>query len=409
MVGIAVLGFGTVGSGVVEVIEKNRERFRIKAGDEIYVKYILDVRDFPGNPFEKLVVHDFSVIENDPEVSVVVETIGGTRFAYDFTKRALLAGKSVVTSNKELVATHAVELFEIAASKNVNYLFEASVGGGIPIILPINQCLVANDITEVYGILNGTTNYILTRMVTTGIGFNEALAEAQSLGYAEANPTADITGADACRKICILASLIYGFHVYPDMVRIEGIENVSALDIAFGSAIGRKLKLLGRAKRMDDGRLYITVSPFFIPEASPLATIDDVFNGIIVKGDAIDEVMFYGRGAGKYPTASAVVADVIDSVKHRRARKWLDWTEGSPDRIADCRSVPHDYLVRIESHDLNAEFLRAGQIFGAIEPIRADGVGPDDGAFIVRNIPEGIMLEKLSALGGCYRHKLMLL
>ncbi|MBR6740780.1 MAG: homoserine dehydrogenase [Clostridia bacterium] len=409
MIGVAVLGFGTVGSGVVDVIEKNRESFRQKAGEELYVKYVLDIRDFPGDPYENLIIHDFSVIENDPEVSIVVETIGGTKIAGDFTRRALNAGKSVVTSNKELVAASAVEFFRIAAEKNVNYLFEASVGGGIPIIRPLNQCLAANDISEIYGILNGTTNYILTRMVSTGADFDTALAEAQALGYAEANPTADISGADACRKICILASLAYGFHVYPDMVRIEGIENISAPDIAFGAAIGRKVKLLGCAKRLDSGKLYITVSPFFIPEKSPIACIDDVFNGIVVKGDAIDEVMFYGRGAGKYPTASAVVADVIDAAKHRYARKWMDWEESSENMIADCRQVSHDYLVRIEADNVEAELARAEKIFGSIETIKADNVGPCDGAFLVRNIAEKDILEKLSELGECYRHKMMLL
>ena len=350
MAGVAIMGYGVVGSGVAEIIAKHPQMLSARAGQDIYLKYILDVRDFPDSPFADKMIKDFSIIENDPEVSIVVETIGGSTFAYDFTKRALLAGKHVITSNKELVAKHAVEFFEIAADKNVNYLFEASVGGGIPIIRPLNQCLAANKVEEVYGILNGTTNYILTRMIESGLSFEDALKEAQALGYAEANPSADIHGDDACRKICILSALAFGFHVYPDMVRIEGIQNIGAEDIEMADMLGRKIKLLGRAKRMEDDKIYLSVSPYMIPATSPLATINGVFNGIMVKGDSVDEVLFYGRGAGKLPTASAIVADVIDAAKHDRARKWMDWEPADHDRIADCRII-HSEITADVSDD----------------------------------------------------------
>ena len=414
MAGVAILGYGTVGSGVAEILENHREMLSGRAGQDIYLKYILDIRDFPDSPYRDKMIKDFNIIENDPEVTTVVETIGGAGVAYQFTKRALLAGKNVVTSNKELVAKHAVEFFQIAAEKNVNYLFEASVGGGIPIIRPINQCLAANEITEIYGILNGTTNYILTRMIKAGLTFDAALKEAQALGYAEANPTADIQGDDACRKICILSALAFGFHVYPDMVRIEGIQHIAPEDIAFGDAIGRRIKLLGRSKRVENGQIYVSVAPYLISDKSPLATIDGVFNGIVVKGDAVDEVMFYGRGAGKMPTASAIVADVIDAVKHNRARKWMDWTEAKPERIADCRKVSHEYFVRIHADKPELVYEQAKTLFDGINVITGANVSIFDGGFTVPAIPEGELFDKLEQLdklcgAPVVKNKLMLL
>ncbi len=414
MAGVAVLGYGVVGSGVVDVIEKHRKMISARAGQDIRVKYILDIRDFPDSPYRDKFVKDFSLIESDPEVTTVVETIGGTRAAYEFTKRALLAGKNVVTSNKELVAAKAVEFFKLAADKNVNYLFEASVGGGIPVIRPINQCLAANEITEIYGILNGTTNYILTRMIKAGLSFDDALKEAQALGYAEANPAADIDGEDACRKICILSSLAFGFHVYPDMVRIEGIKHIAPEDIAFGDAMKMKIKLLGRSQKISDGVIYVSVAPYLVPDTSPLATIDGVFNGIIVRGDSVGEVMFYGQGAGKYPTASAVVADVIDAAKHARARKWMDWEEGSPEHISNCRLVRHDYMIRVRDDNLSRVFQKSGDIFGEITPIDCPNTSIFDGAFTVKDMPEGVLLEKIGELDNAFeapvvQNKLMLL
>ena len=346
MVNVAILGFGVVGSGVAEVLATNGPHIDQKVDDLIRLKYILDVRDFPDSPFADKVVHDFSVIENDPEVSIVVETIGGAKAALDFTRRALRAGKSVVTSNKELVAEHGCELLALAAEQGVSYLFEASVGGGIPILRPLNQCLAANEIEEITGILNGTTNYILTRMIRGGLSFDAALKEAQANGYAEQDPTADIEGHDACRKICILASLAFGRHIYPRQVPAEGITGVTLSDVAWAEACGKKLKLLGRAIRQADGRVCAYVSPHLVDVENPLAGVEDVFNAIAVKGNAIGDVMFYGRGAGKLPTASAVVADVIDAAKHRDEKKRVFWAEGGEDTTVSPDGLASAWYVR---------------------------------------------------------------
>ena len=346
MVNVAILGFGVVGSGVAEVLATNGPHIDQKVDDLIRLKYILDVRDFPDSPFADKVVHDFSVIENDPEVSIVVETIGGAKAALDFTRRALRAGKSVVTSNKELVAEHGCELLALAAEQGVSYLFEASVGGGIPILRPLNQCLAANEIEEITGILNGTTNYILTRMIRGGLSFDAALKEAQANGYAEQDPTADIEGHDACRKICILASLAFGRHIYPRQVPAEGITGVTLSDVAWAASCGKKLKLLGRAIRQADGRVCAYVSPHLVDVENPLAGVEDVFNAIAVKGNAIGDVMFYGRGAGKLPTASAVVADVIDAAKHRDEKKRVFWAEGGEDTTVSPDGLASAWYVR---------------------------------------------------------------
>ena len=346
MVNVAILGFGVVGSGVAEVLAENGPHIAQKVDGPVRLKYILDVRDFPDSPFADKVVHDFSVIENDPEVSIVAETIGGVGAALDFTRRALQAGKSVVTSNKELVAEHGCELLKLAQEKGVSYLFEASVGGGIPILRPLNQCLAANEIEEITGILNGTTNYILTRMIRGGLSFDAALKEAQANGYAEQDPTADIEGHDACRKICILASLAFGRHIYPRQVPAEGITGVTLSDVAWAEACGKKLKLLGRAIRQADGRVCAYVSPHLVDVENPLAGVEDVFNAIAVKGNAIGDVMFYGRGAGKLPTASAVVADVIDAAKHRDEKKRVFWAEGGEDTTVSPDGLASAWYVR---------------------------------------------------------------
>ena len=348
MVNVAILGFGVVGSGVAEVLATNGAHIDRKVDDLLRLKYILDVRDFPDSPFADKVVHDFSVIENDPEVSIVVETIGGAKVALDFTRRALMAGKSVVTSNKELVAEHGCELLRLAQEKGVSYLFEASVGGGIPIIRPLNQCLAANEIEELCGILNGTTNYILTRMIRAGLSFDAALKEAQQNGYAEQDPTADIEGHDACRKICILASLAFGRHVYPRQVPTEGITGVTLSDVAYAESCGKKIKLLGRAMRRSDGKVCAYVAPHLVDQENPLAGVEDVFNAIAVKGNAIGDVMFYGRGAGKLPTASAVVADVIDAPRHRDEKKRMFWAEGGEDVTISPADLESAWYVRVE-------------------------------------------------------------
>ena len=361
MVNVAILGFGVVGSGVAEVLATNGSHIDKKVDDLIRLKYILDVRDFPDSPFADQVIHDFSIIENDPEVNIVVETIGGAKVALDFTRRALMAGKSVVTSNKELVAEHGCELLKLAQEKGVSYLFEASVGGGIPIIRPLNQCLAANEIEEICGILNGTTNYILTRMIRAGLSFEAALKEAQQNGYAEQDPTADIEGHDACRKICILASLAFGRHVYPRQVPTEGITGVTLADMAYADACGKKIKLLGRAIHREDGKVCAYVAPHLVDGEDPLAGVEDVFNAIAVKGNAIGDVMFYGRGAGKLPTASAVVADVIDAARHKDEKKRMFWSEGGDDVAVPPTDLESVWYVRVEGRleEVKAAFPEA--------------------------------------------------
>jgi homoserine dehydrogenase len=419
MFDIAILGFGTVGSGVMEVIEKNSDMISQNAAQEIRVKYIVDVRDFTGSPYESLIIKDFSVVENDPDVKVVVETIGGAGVAYDFTRRSLLKGKSVVTSNKELVATHGYELTQIALEKGVNYLFEASVGGGIPIIRPITQCLAANKINEIYGILNGTTNYVLTEMVKNGVAFSKALREAQEKGYAEQNPEADIKGHDVCRKICILAALCFGRHVYPELVQTEGIEAVTLDDISSAGRIGYRIKLLGRAIHMNSGiagdriagdriasdriagdriasdciaadQIAIYVAPHLVSEENLIAGVEGVMNGIVVRGNAIGDVMFYGAGAGKLPTASAVVADIIDASKHVNARKWLSWQDGGPDMIYDARLLESAWYVRAADSP-----EKISGVFGPVSVI--DGIKDGETAFTTavmnKNAMDGLLKE----------------
>ncbi len=376
MFDIAILGFGTVGSGVMEVIEKNSDMISQNAAQDIRVKYIVDVRDFTGNPYENLFIKDFTIVENDPDVRVVVETIGGVGVAYDFTRRSLRAGKSVVTSNKALVAAHGYELTQIAREKGVNYLFEASVGGGIPIIRPITQCLAANKINEIYGILNGTTNYILTEMVKNSVAFETALDEAKAKGYAEANPDDDIKGNDVCRKICILAALCFGRHVYPDHVSTEGIEAVTLDDISNAGRKGYKIKLLGRAIHVAaDDKIAVYVAPHLVKEENLVSGVEGVMNGIVVRGNAIGDVMFYGAGAGKLPTASAVVADIIDAAKHVNARKWLSWADGSPDMMYDIDLLENAWYVRT-----SANAGKIGSVFGDVNII--SGCKDGETAFI---------------------------
>ena len=373
MAKIAILGLGTVGSGVAEVLSKNAASIEKKAGEPVTVKYILGRHDYPDSPFGHLVVKDFSIIENDPEVTVVAECIGGATAARDYTLRALKAGKHVVTSNKEVVAEYGDEFLALAREKNLNYLFEASVGGGIPIIRPLSSCLAANEITEIYGILNGTTNYILTKMIKEGLSFDTALQQAQEKGYAEADPTADVEGFDACRKICILASLTFGRHVYPRQVPTLGITGITDRDVALAEAAGMKIKLLGRALRQEDGKVVAYVAPHLIPEDQQLAGVEDVFNGIVVRGDAIGDVMFYGRGAGKLPTASAVSADIIDAIKHKNRRQNMDWAPGGEDIMGDFQDLPMQWYIRTDEREMrigsvlgDAQLLHAGEETGIL-------------------------------------------
>lgn len=351
MAKVALLGHGVVGSGVAELLMKNAGSIAKRAGEDIEIKYILDIRDFPGLEYSDRFVRDYDVIEHDPEIEVVIEVIGGIKPAYEFVSRAILAGKSVVTSNKELVAARGAQLLELATQNGVKFLFEASVGGGIPIIRPMHQCLAANELDGITGILNGTTNYILTKMAKDHAPFDETLKTAQQLGYAESNPAADIEGTDACRKICILASLAFGRHIYPEYVHTEGITRLSSQDIAAAAAMGATVKLLGVARKAEDGRVFILVAPFVVPHDHVLANVEDVFNGILVTGDAIGEVTFFGRGAGKLPTASAVVADIIDCVKHRAEGNNIQWKDPGTDITVDYKTVKIARLVRIPKQD----------------------------------------------------------
>lgn len=356
MLKVAVLGYGVVGSGVCEVIRTNAKSLSEKLGDSVEVKYVLDIKEVAASdPEATKITKDFSAILNDHEISVVAEVMGGATFAYDYTKQLLLAGKHVVTSNKELVATKGTELLQIAKEKNVNYLFEASVGGGIPIIRPLYSCLAANEITRITGILNGTTNYILTKMFREGSDFGTALQEAQEKGYAERNPSADVDGIDACRKIAILSSLVFGKEVECDKVKTVGITGITATDVAYAEKMDSVIKLIGQAE-LKDGKVYISVEPRLIKKGTPLASIDDVFNGIMVNGNAIGEVVFYGPGAGKLPTASAVVADIIDCLRNDRNREYF-WNKADSDFVANSDDNFGCYLIRTKKPESIAEKL----------------------------------------------------
>lgn len=340
----AILGYGTIGSGVYEVLDRNKDLIAENAGDEIKVKYVLDLRDFPNDPCEDVLTHDFNDILNDPEVKVVCETMGGTGAAYKFTKAALEAGKSVVTSNKAVVAAFGPELLALAKEKNVSYLFEASVGGGIPILRPLLECITADEIGEITGILNGTTNFILTKMYNEGSAFEPTLKQAQALGYAEADPSADIEGYDPCRKIAILASLANKRFVNFEQISCEGITKITDADTAFAKALGKKIKLIGTYKKQDE-KLYAQVAPVLMGPDDPLYAVDDVMNAVLVKGNMLGDVMFYGAGAGKLPTASAVVSDIIDIVK---AKDDAVRIEISPEEIAlsDIGALKSSYFIR---------------------------------------------------------------
>ena len=394
MIQVAILGCGVVGSGVYEIIRKNAKSITKKTGgNQIDVKYILDLRAFPDHEEPHLFTKNYDDIVNDPDVSIVVEVMGGLKPAYEYSKAALLAGKNVITSNKELVAEHGTELMALAKENNVNYLFEASVGGGIPIIRPLNQCLAANEIEEIYGILNGTTNYILTKMVTEGADFAGALSEAQRLGYAERNPEADVEGYDACRKIAILASLATGKFVNWREVRTEGITKITRSDVAFAEKFGAVVKLIGFAKVDEEGKVYVRVCPMVIPKSNQLSDVNDVFNAILVKGDSIGDVMFYGRGAGKLPTASAVVADVIDAAKHIHVNKFITWKKSETDIMADPDAQSCRFFVRANAATVMADFA------GAEDLGNADG----EWFFVTEEMTEADFAKAFDGRGGYIR------
>lgn len=363
MIKIAILGYGTIGSGVVEVLDTNKESIAKRAGDEIEVKYILDLRDFPGDPMADKVVHDYDIIANDEEVQVVVEAMGGVEPAYTFVKKALLAGKNVTTSNKALVAKHGAELLALAKERDINFLFEASVGGGIPIIRPLNSSLTGDEIEEITGILNGTTNYMLSKMTFEGLEFDDVLKDAQSRGYAEADPTADIEGYDACRKIAILTSLVCGHQVDFEEIYTEGITKISATDIKYAKAMGRVIKLLATSKKAGDS-YYAMVAPFMLSQQHPLFSVNNVFNAIFVHGNVLGDAMFYGSGAGKLPTASAVVSDIVDIAKHLHRNIMISWNSKKLDLI-DCKKAECRFFVRTTDSE---EAVKA--VFGDVEFIK---------------------------------------
>ena len=393
MIDIAIMGHGVVGSGVAEVLLTNADSISKRAADDINVKYILDLREFPDSPLADRFTKDFAVIENDPTVRIVVECMGGLNPAYDFVKRCLLAGKSVVTSNKELISVKGQELLTIAKKNNLNLLFEASVGGGIPIIRPICQCLTANEIYRITGILNGTTNFILTKMVDENMSFDDALKMAQDLGYAERDPSADVDGIDTCRKIAILASLSFGKNVDPDLIKTEGIRNITLEDVKYAEKWGGVIKLIGNVVKLENGNVVPAVYPAFVSNESQLSSVNDVFNAILINGNAIGDVMFYGRGAGKLPTASAVVADVVDCVKHISARKYVYWDEAESTYVEDSDKLLTKMFIRVKTDDYQSLVEKASSLFGDVQILSEQGT---ELAFVTEGTKAEIT-EKLTA------------
>ena len=398
MAKIAILGFGTVGGGVLEVLRRNAASVSRRAGQPVEVKYILDIRDFSNHPDAALFVQSIDTILADPEIKVVVETIGGTKFDYPYVRKALESGRSVVTSNKEMVATYGAELLALAREHKVAFLFEASVGGGTPIITPMHQCLAANVISQVQGIVNGTTNFMLTKMAREEMGFEDALKIAQQLGYAETkDPGDDVDGPDACRKIAILASIAFGHHFYPKNIPTRGIRGITVADIAAAARLDCVIKLIAWAKRDETGRVTAAVEPMLVPKSNQLASVDDVFNAVLVKGDMLGDVVFYGKGAGRLPTASAVVADVIDALKHgAKIHDSLFWQPSEPfDGLLED-PTPATCYVRVKG--LPATMLPA--LYGEGELVSDDG---SEAAYLVTYIaPRGLeeAARKVTALGG---------
>lgn len=394
MINVSVLGYGTVGSGVVEVLKRNQKSIDGRVGEEIRVKSVLDLRDFPGDPIQDSIVHDFSEIENDESVSIVVETMGGLHPAYEFVKASLEAGKTVCTSNKELVAAYGPELLETAKKHNVSFLFEASVGGGIPIIRPLNTALQSEQIEEITGILNGTTNYILTKMTNEGSDFDTVLKDAQDKGYAERNPEADVEGYDACRKIAILTSLAYGKTVDYNDIYTEGITKITDRDIAYAKKLNAKVKIFGSSKSVN-GKVQAMVAPKMIDAGSPLYSVDDVFNAILVKGNTLGEVMFYGKGAGSLPTASAVVSDVIDAAKHIGKNIRTVWADEKLE-LASMDDVESRFFVRV-SGDAGANAARVKELFGDVQVV--DAGFADEYAFVTGAVSEKAFADAKEAMG----------
>lgn len=390
MIKVAVMGYGTIGSGVVEVLEINKQSIEKRVNDTIEVKYVLDLRDFEGDPIQSKIVHDYKIIAEDPEVSIVVETMGGVEPAYTFVKTMLEAGKHVTTSNKALVAEKGSELLAIAAEKNVNFMFEASVGGGIPIIRPLRSCLTADEILEITGIVNGTTNYMMTEMSENGSDFDAVLKDAQAKGYAEKDPTADVEGYDAGRKIAILTSLVCGQQVDFEDIHTEGISNITATDIKYAKAMGRAIKLLATSKKENDS-YAVMVAPFLLPKTHPLYSVDGVFNAIFVKGNVLGDAMFYGSGAGKLPTASAVVADVVEMAKHMHTNIPVEWRPEKKE-LVDYKNTKTKFFVRTKASEEKVK-----EVFEAVEFVKAEGISGELG-FVTETMTEAEFEEKKAAL-----------
>ena len=398
MIKIAVLGYGTVGSGVVEVIQTNYDSIVQGIGDSLEIKYVLDLREFPGTPVEKLIVHDFEQIVNDEEIEIVVEVMGGVEPAYTFVKKSLLAGKSVVTSNKALVAKHGAELLKIAKENQLHFLFEASVGGGIPIIRPLNTSLSADDIEEITGILNGTTNYMLSKMYHEDADYDAVLKEAQSMGYAEHDPSADVEGYDSCRKIAILASLISGKQVEFEEIDTEGITNITLQDMKYAKVMEMKIKLLATCRKEGE-KVEAVVAPCLLGKTHPLYNVEDVFNAIFVKGNMLGDAMFYGSGAGKLPTASAVVGDIIEAAKYPKQSMMAVWSAEKLD-LKDSSERSTQFFVRVKGSESLLEDLR--QSFGEITVIRAEGMEEEFG-FVTPVMKEGEFLKCAEAYAQIFK------
>ena len=396
MINIAVLGYGTVGSGVVEVIQTNGAIIGHRIGEQLNIKYVLDLRDFPNDPIEEILVHDFQTILDDEEVKIVVEVMGGIEPAYTFVKKSLEAGKSVVTSNKALVADHGAELLSIASDKKINFLFEGSVGGGIPIIRALNSSITADEIEEIKGILNGTTNYMLTKMFYEGANYDEVLKEAQEKGYAERNPEADVEGYDACRKIAILASLISGQQVDFEDIPTIGISEISKADMEYAKAMDKTIKLLAVMKR-DGNNIHAIVAPHLLARDHILFHVNGVFNAVYLKGNVLGDAMFYGSGAGKLPTASAVVADVVDAAKHLNQNVMSMWEKDKMTLLPN-ENVSSQFFVRIRG-DATALKAYLESVFGEIEVVLVEGLENEFG-FITSRITEGEYQEKAKDFPG---------
>lgn len=405
MINVAIMGHGVVGSGTAEILINHPERIEKATHTAVNVKYILDLREFPGLSYSDKFVKDFNTILNDESVRVVAEVMGGINPAYDFVKKCLEKGKSVVTSNKELVAAKGAELLKIAAENNANFLFEASVGGGIPVLRPIAQCLAANEITEIFGILNGTTNYILNKMIVENMDFNSALALAQEKGFAEKNPAADIEGHDACRKICILAALAFGKHVYPEQVETEGITDITLDDVEYADSFGCTVKLIGHAKKLENGKITATVRPTLVSRDCILSGVNGVFNAINVRGDETGDVMFYGKGAGKEATASAVVADMIDCVKHLDARKYVFWEEGSADYVDNSCDEPARLFVLLQGDNYDGLAAEVESAFRGVSCVK--NKFKNEIAFLTDSEKPSVTLEKLSGFKNIKSRKIL--